>query len=165
MPDRSFPFDFCARYLTSTILDRARLLLRCKQRYEQLNPAARHGGDRQSVSYRQKSKVKNPHSDFQSLPTKGENPSLCSADSPPLAFSTAAAARLGCTPRNIQQTVRIAQLIPPHLQAVVAGTPIADRKGELTQIARMDTAEQERILAWLKTTPASDRPAARNESS
>ena len=165
MPDRSFPSDFCACYRTGTILDRARLLLRCKQRYDQLHPAARHGGDRQSLSYRQKSKVKNPHSDFQSTRTKGENPALCSADSPPLAFSTAAAARLGCTPRNIQQTVRIARLIPPHLQAILAGTPIADRKGELTQIARMDAGEQERILAWLKPTPASGGLAAQTESS
>ena len=153
-PDLPFPANFRALYRDATAIERARLLRRCKHRYEQLYPHARHGGDRQSASYRENSKVKIPQLEFSACPTDGENPSLCSADASPPAFSTVAASHLGCTPRTIQQIVRIAELIPLQLQTLLAATPIADRKAELSQIARMAPELQQKILTGLRTGPA-----------
>ena len=153
-PDRPFPTNFHALYRGATMLERARLLRRSKRRYERLHPHARHGGDRQSEPYRENSKVKIPQLEFSPGSAKGEQPATRSARSAPPAFSTVAASRLGCTPRTVQQMIRIAALIPPHIQKALAATPIADRKEELSQIARMAPELQQKISTRLSTGPA-----------
>ncbi len=139
-PERQIFEPLNSSYRELTILQRAQLLARAKAQYEQLHPEACHGGDRQSATYREKSKVKFPHFDFPA----GNAPS----------FSEAAASHLGCTPRTVQQMIRIAALIPPHIQKALAATPIADRKEELSQIARMAPELQQKILTRLSTGPA-----------
>ena len=147
-PDPQIVAPFTSTYRELPCLQRAQLLVRAKSQYERIYPEACHGGDRQSATYREKSKVKFPHFDF---PT-GSVPS----------FSEAAAARIDCTPRTIQQTVRIGELIPLALQTALAATPIADRKADLSEIARMAPDQQQRILTRLRTGPAPDSLASAN---
>ena len=148
LPDPQILAPFTSSYRELPSLQRAQLLVRAKAQYEQLYPEACHGGDRQSAAYRQESKVKIPHFD---LPA-GRAPS----------FSEAAADRIACTPRTIQQTVRIGELIPLPLQMALAATPIADRKADLSEIARMAPDQQQRILTRLRTGPAPDSLASAN---
>ena len=134
--------DFPERYRRLTALEQAQTLACGKRRHERKYPATSLGGDRRSAAFRASTNHKDRQNDV-------PDPERCS-------FTNFAARMLGCTARSIQVTVRIAELIPPPLQAVLADTRIAERKRDLVRIAGMS---QERHQQLLKCLQAGARPA------
>ena len=91
------------------------------------------------MTFRDKQERENPHFDFSRPPARS--------------FTELAAGYLGCTARTLQQTIRIAERIPPRLQTALSSTPIADRKEDLSRIAGMNAEDHRQLLERLKTDP------------
>ncbi len=129
--------DFPERFGRLTALEQAQTLARGKRRHERNYPATAHGGDRQSAAFRAGSNREDRQSDVPDPERYG--------------FTDFAARVLGCTTRSIQVTVRIAERIPPALQAELADTRIAERKRDLVRISNETPwrAHWERELAGL----------------
>ena len=136
----SYPFpgspDFPSRFRRLTALQQAQALARGKRRHERRYEKAAHGGDRRSAAFRELGGQRGCRPDH-------SRPDGCS-------FTNFAAWRLGCTPRSIQVGVRIAERIPPALQAALAQTAIGDRKNDLVRISAMSPQQHARLLRRLK---------------
>lgn len=65
-------------------------------------------------------------------------------------FTNFAAWLLSCTARSVQETVRIAERIPPALQTELAKTRVADRKRDLIRIAGMTPERHRQLLECLE---------------
>ena len=138
MPDR-LPLpdapDFPERFRRLTALQQAQALMQGKQRHERIYPQAAHGGDRRSVSFRAHQEV-DAQREYP-LPER-------------TGFANFAAWLLGCTARSVQVTVRIAERIPPALQAALADTLLAERKRDLVRIADMPPERHRQLLQCLE---------------
>ena len=134
--------DFPERFGRLTALEQAQALARGKRRHERNYPATAHGGDRQSAAFRASNNREDRQCDVPGPERHG--------------FTDFAARVLGCTTRSIQVTVRIAERIPPALQAALSDTRIAERKRDLVRIAGMS---QERHQQLLNCLHAGARPA------
>ncbi|MCY3760891.1 MAG: hypothetical protein OXH50_06545 [Gemmatimonadetes bacterium] len=133
--------DFPERFRRLTALEQAQALLQGKRRHERKYPQAAHGGDRRSASFRARRET-GARREYSAPERTG--------------FTNFAACLLGCTSRSIQISVRIAERIPAALQAGLAETPIAERKGDLVRIAGMSPDRHRQLLECLK---AGARPA------
>ena len=140
---RSFPVpespDFPSRFRRLTAPQQAQALARGKRRHERRYEKAAHGGNRRSATFRKLAGQKDRRPDH-------STPDRCS-------FTNFAAWRLGCTARSIQIGVRIAERIPPALQAALAETAIGDRKNDLVRISAMSPRQHARLLQRLKDGP------------
>ena len=134
--------DFLERFGRLTALEQAQALARGKRRHEREYPTTCHGGDRRSADFRSR--------------TKREDGQRRIPDPERQGFTHFAAALLGCTARSIQVTVRIAERIPPRLQAALVDTRLAERKRDLVRIADMSRERHQRLLLCLE---AGARPA------
>ena len=138
MSDR-LPFpdapDFPERFRRLTALQQAQALLQGKQRHERKYPRAAHGGDRRSASFRARQQNGTHH--MHSAPER-------------TGFTNFAAWLLSCTARSVQETVRIAERIPPALQTELAKTRVADRKRDLIRIAGMTPERHRQLLECLE---------------
>ncbi len=134
--------DFPERFRRLTALEQAQALARGKRRHERDHPIANHGEDRRSAAFRTGSECENHQQDIPDPKRYG--------------FTNFAARLLGCTARSIQVTVRIAERIPPALQAALADTRIAERKKDLIRIAGMPPDRHRQLLECLEAGP---RPA------
>lgn len=102
-------------------LDRALFLAERKRVWEELHPAARHGGDRKS-------------------PKKaGENQV---ADSATCRFTAQAAERIGLSERSIQEAVKLAKAIAPAAIPLIRKTYLADHGADLAKLARLAPDQQ-----------------------
>ena len=128
--------DFPSRFRRLTALQQAQALARGKRRHERRYGKPPRGGDRQSAAFRALREQEGRRPDY-------SRPDRCG-------FTNFAAWRLGCTPRSIQIGVRIAERIPPALQAALAETEIGDRKNDLVRISAMGAQQQARLLRRLK---------------
>lgn len=99
-----------------TDLERAEALAERKRLYEALHPQARTG--------------------------PGRPPKNNETVSP---FSVDTAAKLGVSPRTIQQDVQIAGRLTPAVRDLIRNTPLADKKRELLELARLCPDEQEAV--------------------
>lgn len=133
--------DFPERFRRLTALEQAQALLQGKRRHERKYPQAAHGGDRRSASFRARRET-----GAQQVYSGPER----------TGFTNFAAWLLGRTARSIQETVRIAERIPPALQAELAETRVADRKRDLVRIAGMSPDRHRQLLECLE---AGARPA------
>ena len=70
------------------------------------------------------------------------------------AFAADTAAKTGLTPRSIQQEVQIAKNIAPEVKESIRETPIADRKTDLLQLARMEPQQQKQIVSQVSSGAA-----------
>ncbi len=131
--------DFPSRFRRLTALQQAQALARGKRRHERRYGTPPRGGDRQSAAFRARREQEGHRPDY-------SRPDRCG-------FTNFAAWRLGCTPRSIQIAVRIAERIPPALQATLAETPIGDRKKDLVRITAMSPRQHTRLLQVLKDRP------------
>ena len=61
-------------------------------------------------------------------------------------FAADTAAKTGLSPRSVQQSVQIANKITPEVEDIIRDTPIADRKTDLLQLARMEPEQQKEII-------------------
>lgn len=127
--------DFPERFRRLTALEQAQALLLGKRRHERKYPRAVHGGDRQSAAFR----------------ARQQNGSLRDYSAPErTGFTNFAAWLLGCTARSVQVTLRIAERIPPDLQAALAETQVAERKRDLVRIAGMPPEGHQQLLDCLQ---------------
>ena len=131
--------SFPARFRRLAALEQAQALAYGKRRHERRYEKAAHGGDRRSAAFQARRAQADCHPDH-------SRPDCTS-------FTNFAAWRLGCTPRSVQIGVRIAERIPPALQAELARTAIADRKNELVRISAMTPQQHARLLERLKDAP------------
>lgn len=129
--------DFPERFSRLTALEQAQALARGKRRHERKYPAIGHGGDRRSDAFRTDS--------------KRENRQRTAPDPERQGFTDFTARLLGCTTRSIQLTVRIAERIPPDLQAALCDTRLAERKRDLVRIADMSPERHRQLLQCLET--------------
>ena len=134
--------DFPERFGRLTALEQALALARGKRRHERKYPVTGHGGDRRSDAFRANS--------------EREHRQRAAPDPERQGFTDFAAALLGCTARSIQVTVRIAERIPPDLQAALGDTRLAERKRDLVRIADMPPERHQQLLQCLE---AGTRPA------
>ena len=129
--------DFPERFSRLNALEQAQALARGKRRHERKYPATGHGGDRRSDAFRTSS--------------KREDRQRTAPDPERQGFTGFAATLLSCTTRSIQLTVRIAERIPPDLQAALGDTRLAERKRDLVRIADMSPDRHHQLLQCLKT--------------
>ena len=129
--------DFPERFSRLTALEQAQALAGGKRRHERKYPATGHGGDRRSDAFRAAS--------------ERDDHRVAVPDPEQQGFTDFAARLLGCTPRSIQVTVRIAERIPPPLQAALADTRLAERKRDLVRIADMSPERHHQLLQCLET--------------
>jgi len=127
--------DFPERFRRLTALKQAQALLQGKHRHERRYPQPAHGGDRQSAAFR--ARQQNRFQRDYSAPER-------------TGFTNFAAWLLGCTARSVQVTVRIAERIPPDLQAALAETQVAERKRDLVRIASMPPGRHQQLLKCLE---------------
>ena len=123
--DDVFEAQFVRARLTP--LDRARLLAKRKEIYERGHPATRPGGDRRSSTHRDHN-----------------------ADYTPRGFVEDTAALTPWSRRTISRYTRIGERLSSALQAALAETPLANRGGDLEQIANMKPEEQQELLQRLR---------------
>lgn len=100
-----------------TVLERADHLSRRKEIYEAKHPDARPENKR-----------------LQGLNTSAEI--ISALKSAPPTFAQDTAAKTGLTDRTIRQEVQISNSIPADIKQALRGTPLADNKTELLQVAR-----------------------------
>lgn len=134
--------DFPERFSRLTALEQAQALARGKRRHEREYPRTGHGGDRRSAAFRAGS--------------DREDRRRAAPDPEQQGFTDFAARLLDCTTRSVQVTVRIAERIPPDLQAALADTRLAERKRDLVRIADMSPERHRQLLRCLE---AGARPA------
>jgi len=111
------------------VLERGQKQARRKVLYEALHPQTKNGGDRKSDQNVTRDVL---------IPTYAED----------------AAKRRGVKPREIQREVQIAEDIDPEAQDDLAGTPVANSKRQLLEIARESKQKQKEIAAALKSGKA-----------
>lgn len=66
-----------------------------------------------------------------------------------LSFAEATAAKLGVSPRTIQQEVQIAKKLADDVKEIIKGTPVEDNKTALLELARKPQEEQRKTVAQL----------------
>lgn len=64
-------------------------------------------------------------------------------------FAQSTAAKLGVSPRTVQQEVQIATNLAEDVKEVIRGTPLEDNKKELLELARKPQEEQRKTVAQL----------------
>jgi len=69
-------------------------------------------------------------------------------------FTIDTAAKLGVTPRTVQQEVQIAEKIAPEVKEIISDTKLADSKKELLKLARMEPETQKKIAEKIVTGEA-----------
>ncbi|MDC7788010.1 ParB N-terminal domain-containing protein [Rhodoplanes sp. TEM] len=111
-----------------TALDRAVFLWERKRVWEQLNPAAAHGGDRKS----QKTK-----DNFKSPTWRLDR------------FSADAAEKCGLSERTIQRACELAEKLGPDTIALLRRTSVADNQTQLQALARLSDDEREAVLGQI----------------
>lgn len=131
--------NFPARFQALSALEQAQALARAKRRHQRRYEKAAHGGDRRSAAFQARREQKD-------CPSAHSTPDRTT-------FANFVAWRLGCTPRSVQIGVRIAERIPPALQAVLVETAIADRKNDLVRISAMTPKQHTGLLERLKDAP------------
>lgn len=109
-----------------TVLERAEHLKRRKEIYEAKYPEAKKGGDRGNQY-------------------TGGKP----RQSEIVSFSQATAAKLGVSPRTIQQEVQIAERLADDVKEALKGTSIENSKTDLLSLARKEPEEQRKTVAQL----------------
>ncbi len=114
-----------------TEMDRATFLARRKELYEQLHPAAKHGGKRRGTS-RQNWQLDRR-------------------------FTSEAAERLRISERSVQRAVRRHARLAPDVRGLLARTRFADHGQSLDALARLTADEQRRVVRML-TAPEHPLP-------
>ena len=152
-----------------TAFDRARSLARRKELYERIHPETRQDGDHRSQAYLDSIKSQtlrlDPDTAHKTNPqTLQPDPDAANETSPqtlqpdpqtqgrPPSFVDDTATSTPWSPPTIQRAVRIATNIVPKLQEVLVATPIAQREGDLYQLAGMPDADQRQVLARIQET-------------
>ena len=108
-----------------TVMERGEQLRRRKEIYEAIHPEVKHGGDRRS----------------------SEAVSISSGNDCHLKrFTEDTAEKVGVSERTIRGDVQIAERIPAALREKIRDTPLADRKTDLLELARLEPDQQERIV-------------------
>ena len=74
--------------------------------------------------------------------------------SPVSSFTKDTSAKTGKSPRTIEQEVQIATKIIPEVKEALADTPIANRKTDLIEIARMEPEKQKETARQIKAGKA-----------
>lgn len=116
-----------------TTMERGELLARRKEIYEERHPETKAGAAGANASNAAQGK---------------EHASEI------ISFATDTAAKTGLTPRSIQQEVQIAKNIAPEVKESIRETPIADRKTDLLQLARMEPEQQKQIISHVSSGAA-----------
>ncbi len=81
-----------------------------------------------------------------------------------LPFAETEARATGKTSRTVQMTIKLATDLDPEVQEDLKGTPIEDKKAELTRLAKRSVKDQRKIAKKLKTgeitrVPSKPKPA------
>ena len=121
-----------------TALDRALFIAARKALHERLNPAARHGGDRKSGKYH-----KSNHDQVPNVSTRS--------------FTATTAKRTGVSESMVRRAAMIGKHLTPALVGALAGTPLAEREGDLYRLSRLPAAAQRRIAKRLRQCPSPPR--------
>lgn len=117
-----------------THLDRARFLARRKALYARLYGLTGRGGDRRSAAYaRDRARTPDPSG----------------------SWAQEAADLIGISKRAIHRAVTIGAGLSDELADALAGTPIANREGDLFRLARMSDQEKKSVLRQLQNPDVS----------
>jgi ParB family chromosome partitioning protein len=115
-----------------TALERAEALKRRKEIYEAIHPETKHVSERGG-------------------PGRGNK---TTAKMSAVSFTDDAARKTGQSARNVRRDVSLASRIPDDVKATLAGTPAANKKSELEQLAKYAPEDQRTIAERLKTGEA-----------
>ena len=107
-----------------TALQDAQQTLRLQELYMLEHEETKHGGDRKSEDFKT---------------TK------CRLDP----FTEDTARKVGKTPRTIERSIKLARDLDPDVQKDLKGTPIEDKKAELTRLAKLPVKKQKMITKKL----------------
>jgi len=89
-------------------------------------------------------------------PKKGE-------ESSPLETTADIAKQVGLSERIAQQRKQIARGLAPEVKDMIRDTDLANRKGDLLKLSRIDTETQKELAARMVSSDADDAKEARNE--
>ncbi len=117
-----------------TPLDRGRFVARREELHKNLHPEVHQGGDRKSMEYQEKIKLRKSDFDFSPSPT----------------FLEETASKTGFSTTTVARAARIGKRILPDLQDALSQTPIAKREGDLYRLAGLSEAQQMRALERLR---------------
>ena len=112
-----------------TPLDRARFLARRKALYVRLHGQTGRGGDRRSAGYA-RDRARTPD--------------------PSASWAQEAADLIGISRRGVHRAVGIGAGLSDELADALAGTPIANREGDLFRLAQMSDKDKKRVLRRLQ---------------
>jgi ParB family chromosome partitioning protein len=115
-----------------TTLERSEQLKRRKELYEAMHPETKHVTERGG-------------------PGRGHK---TTAEYTAVSFVEDTAKKIGQSPRTVRQEVQIASNIIPEVKEALADTPIANRKTDLIEIARMEPEKQKETAKKIKATKA-----------
>ena len=76
------------------------------------------------------------------------------AKSATASFVADTAAKTGISERTVRENIQIAKSISPEVKEIIRDTPIADRKTDLLQLARMEPEQQKQIVSQVTTGAA-----------
>jgi len=122
-----------------TTLERGGQLKRRKAIYEDLHPEARHIREKGGPGRGNKTSA-----DSALVLPDAESPQNSEMIS---SFTADTAAKTGRSERVIQEEVQIAERIAPEVKAMIHGTPLADQKTELLELARQTPEAQKQVVA------------------
>ena len=84
-------------------------------------------------------------------------------DSSPLHTTADIAEQVGLSERIAQQRKQIARGLAPEVKDMIRDTDLANRKGDLLKLSRIDTETQKELAARMVSSDADDAKEARNE--